>query len=204
MSDGTKGVKRLRDINAEATRKALVEAAAKRFASDGHAGTSLDDVAGDVGTTKGAVYHHFKDKKALFLAAYELLSQDLIASLSADPRMQESTVAGPIGAFLVLATQDRYRRVLFVEGPAVLGSKVCREIDMRYAFGLLARMVGRYGVAELLPQVSIGVLSNLLIALLIEGAQLISASEDQAQTAQQVELLLTQAIESMSRPLSNA
>ena len=75
---------------------------------------------------------------------------------------------------------------------------------MRYAFGLLARMVGRYGVAELLPQVSIGVLSNLLIALLIEGAQLISASEDPGQTAQQVELLLTQAIESMSRPLSSA
>ena len=103
MSDGTRGVKRLRDLHAEATRKSLVEAAARRFAHDGHAGTRLDDAAADVGTTKGAVYHHFKDKKALFLAAYELLSQELIGALSTDPRMQEATVAGPIGAFLALA-----------------------------------------------------------------------------------------------------
>ena len=61
----------LREQHAEATRQALLTAASARFAQQGYAHTSLDDVAADAGTTKGAVYHHFKDKEAIFQSLLE-------------------------------------------------------------------------------------------------------------------------------------
>lgn len=194
MSNVRQGVKRLRDQHAEATRAALVKAAVQRFSDDGHAGTSLDDIAADCGTTKGAVYHHFKDKKALYAAAYEHLSESLIAALAQDTRTTGPGVQGAINAFLSLATEDRYRRVLFVDGPAVLGSKACREIDMRYAKGLMTALVAQHTPPQLQAQMSTMVLTSMLLALLIEAAQLISAADDPQDTSRQVELLLKVAI----------
>ena len=201
MSHGSNDVKRLRDLHAEATRAALVQSAVVRFARDGYGGTSLDDIASDVGTTKGAVYHHFKDKQRVFQAAYEHLSHSLIGALEADPRTSEGGVRGAINAFLALASQDSYRRVLFIEGPAVLGNKLCREIDMRYALGLLSRLVGQYSPQALLDEVSIGVLASMLIALLIEAAQLISAAEDPEDTLRQVDVVLKTSIGALTGAL---
>ena len=85
MSNERHGVKRLRDQHAEATRAALVEAAVRRFSAHGHAGTSLDDIAADVGTTKGAVYHHFKDKGELLDAVahvgWDMLGESMTVRL---------------------------------------------------------------------------------------------------------------------------
>lgn len=111
----------LREQHAEATRLALVRAAALRFAEHGYAGTSLDDVAGDAGSTKGAVYHHFKDKRALFEATYEHLSSSLVHQLVQHPLMASGAVGDAIAVFLALAPNPSYSRVLFLEGPAVLG-----------------------------------------------------------------------------------
>jgi len=202
MSNERHSVKRLRDQHAEATRAALVEAAVRRFSTHGHAGTSLDDIAADVGTTKGAVYHHFKDKKALFAAAYEHLSQTLIHDLTQDPRTQSGGVHEPIRAFLTLATREGYRRVLFVEGPVVLGAAQCREIDMRYALGLMTAMVEQHTPPRLKKEVSTEVLTRMLLAQLIEAVQLISTADDAADMARQVELVLKLAFGALSRPAS--
>lgn len=200
MSKDTTSVKRLRDQHAEATRAALVQAAVQRFSRDGHAGTSLDDIAADVGTTKGAVYHHFKDKRAVFAAAYEHLSQTLIGALTQDPRTQQEGAYGAIRAFLDLATQDGFRRVLFVEGPVVLGGQACRDIDMRYSRGLLQAMVEMHAPPELKAQVPTDILTSLLLCLLVESAQLISSAQEPAQTTHHVEVVLRAAIGALMKP----
>jgi AcrR family transcriptional regulator len=204
MSKDTTSVKRLRDQHAEATRAALVQAAVQRFSRDGHAGTSLDDIAADVGTTKGAVYHHFKDKRAVFAAAYEHLSQALIGALALDPRTQQDGAYGAIRAFLDLATQDGFRRVLFVEGPVVLGSQACRDIDMRYSRGLLQAMVEMHAPPELKAQVPAEILTSLLLCLLVESAQLISSAQEPAQTTHHVEVVLRTAIGALIKPSASA
>src|SRR5689334_24966406 len=55
------------------TKTALLAAATRRFAELGFAGTSLEDVAADIEATRGAVYHHFANKTALFEAVFEEL-----------------------------------------------------------------------------------------------------------------------------------
>ena len=53
------------------TRKALVKSAADLFAERGYAGTSLDEVVSAARVTKGALYHHFAGKLALFQAVFD-------------------------------------------------------------------------------------------------------------------------------------
>jgi AcrR family transcriptional regulator len=55
----------------ESTRQALVDSAVELFTRNGYAGTSLDAIAGRARVTKGALYHHFSGKQALFEAVME-------------------------------------------------------------------------------------------------------------------------------------
>lgn len=61
--------KKLHESAAELTKQKIIDAAAQRFAIDGYQKTSIDGVAKEAGVTKGAIYHHFKDKKELLMAA---------------------------------------------------------------------------------------------------------------------------------------
>lgn len=114
---------------AEATRGELVRVAADLFAAHGYAGASLEDIAQKAGLTKGALYHHFRDKRALFAAVVgQMLEDDLV-------RIQEESkrLAGPRGdtswkrlllltdLFLDGFRDPRQSRIVWIDGPAVLG-----------------------------------------------------------------------------------
>jgi AcrR family transcriptional regulator len=53
---------------AEETRGRILDAAVKRFALAGYDATSVDEICGEAGVSKGAFYHHFPTKQAVFLA----------------------------------------------------------------------------------------------------------------------------------------
>ena len=72
-------VKSRREEYAETTRTAIVEAAIAQFTADGFARSSIDAVAESARVTKGAVYHHFKDKADLFEAAFVVMEERLLA-----------------------------------------------------------------------------------------------------------------------------
>jgi AcrR family transcriptional regulator len=54
----------------EATRRQILDAAARSFAEHGFNGNSLNDIVRDSGLTKGAFYFHFPSKEALALAVF--------------------------------------------------------------------------------------------------------------------------------------
>lgn len=133
-------VKSRRDMYAEATRAALVEEATKLFAERGFAATSLDDVARAASVTRGAVYHHFAGKQALFSAVVEeqeRLSIDRIAaSMTGYDDLWESCMAG-IDAFMDACVDPTYSTIVWREGMSALGwdgMKVCAE---KYSLGLI-------------------------------------------------------------------
>ncbi len=178
MRARTATVKTLRAEHADATRLRLLEEARVMFGKRGYGDTSLDDVARAAQATKGAVYHHFRDKKELFQAVYELLSRELVEAVI---RRAGANPAGRIdralAAFLEETTRPERIRVLLQDGPAVLQG-ACREIDARYGLGLVRELVEQSAEPKLLEEVGAEVMAKLVLAVVIEAGLVIGASGD--------------------------
>jgi AcrR family transcriptional regulator len=127
----------------EATRAALLEEATALFAERGYAGTSLEDVASASRVTRGAVYHHFASKQALFEAVLERQEEramaEVIAAAAAPDPWDAAMLA--LDAFLARCCDPTYGRLVWLEGPAALGWHRWRECEEQYAFGLVERFV---------------------------------------------------------------
>lgn len=133
-------VKSRRDQFSEATRAALLEAATRRFATLGFAGTALEDVAADIQASRGAVYHHFSSKRALFEAAFEQLETEAVrrcqeAGDRGEDAWQRALLA--LDEFLATCTEPVYGRVVWQEAPLALGWTRWEELENKFAFGLI-------------------------------------------------------------------
>src|SRR3712207_9091639 len=123
-----------------ATRGALLRAARGLFAAEGYAGVSTAELVRRAGVTRGALYHHFEDKRALFRALVEEVEGDLEEIVLGRARgvlegggdVEEAFVAG-FEAFLDACARPEFGRVLFVEGPAAPGWGEWHGIDPRHA-----------------------------------------------------------------------
>ena len=121
--------------NVEATNKttsSLIEIARKYFAQYGYFDVPLEKIAEEANVTKGAIYHHFKNKQGLFIAVLESVQKDIAAQIekealkSDDPWQQ--LILGCIG-FVNGANAKENRRILLVDAPSALGWDIWRKID---------------------------------------------------------------------------
>jgi AcrR family transcriptional regulator len=136
-------VKSRRELYSEATRAALLEEATALFAERGYAGTSLEDVASASQVSRGAVYHHFASKQALFEAVLDLqevrVSAEVIAAASTADPWDAAMLA--LDAYLTHCCDPVYGRLHWVEGPAALGWRRWRECEKDRAYGLVERFI---------------------------------------------------------------
>lgn len=125
---------------AMASRAKLLASARRLFETKGYAATSTEEVLQQTGLTRGALYHHFRDKQALFAAVCEATHGELVdaidqaTAVKADPH--ESLRLGS-RAWLTAAADPRRARILLVDAPAVLGAQAWREVDQRHGFAAL-------------------------------------------------------------------
>ena len=120
----------------EATRGQLIAAARKLFTEKSYAETSTPDIVAAAGVTRGALYHHFTDKQALFQAVVEQEAEDVAAEIERafgpDPHdSRAALLAGSEAYFAAMRVPGR-TRLLLLDGPAVLGRTVLDEIDSRH------------------------------------------------------------------------
>lgn len=120
----------------EATRGQLIAAARKLFTEKSYAETSTPEIVASAGVTRGALYHHFADKQALFRAVVEHeageVAQEIERAFGPDPMSARSALlAGSDAYFEAMRTPGR-TRLLLLDGPAVLGRVVLDEIDSRH------------------------------------------------------------------------
>lgn len=101
-----------RQRRAERTRTQILEAAARAFARDGYAGTSLNAILRESGVTKGAFYFHFASKEELALAAFRFKQEEILARTRAE-------VAEPADALEELAAVVRTRARIYAEDPSM-------------------------------------------------------------------------------------
>jgi AcrR family transcriptional regulator len=136
-------VKSRREMYSEATRAALLDEATALFAERGYAGTSLEDVASASQVTRGAVYHHFASKQALFEAVLDLqearATAEILAAATAANPWDAAMLA--LDAFLTQCCDPVYGRLVWLEGPAALGWHRWRECEKKYAYGLVEQFL---------------------------------------------------------------
>ncbi|PWW00185.1 TetR family transcriptional regulator [Hoeflea marina] len=145
-------------------RQALIDAARSLFIQRGYAETATPDIVALAGVTRGALYHHFEDKRALFRAVIEREAADVAAAIEAgtSPVMnpREAIVAGSRGYFDAMSKPGR-ARLLLLDGPAVLGADTMRAIDTETAEASL-----KDGLHVLLSGGRNGALADMLAVLL--------------------------------------
>jgi AcrR family transcriptional regulator len=150
------------------------------------------------GLSRGALYHHFASKEALFVAVLEDVEAGIAARLrkaaASAPSAEEALVAG-CTAFLRIANDATVRQIVLIDAPAVVGWERWREIDGRYGYGLL-----RTGLAALVPgtPAAIDLLAHVLLAALLELALVVARSKKPKSAVQDGERLLRHLIRSFA------
>lgn len=126
------------------TKRALVDVAEDLFTAHGYANTSLDSIVAGARVTKGALYHHFSGKQALFEAVFERVEADasrrIQKSLKGKRDPWQKALAG-LEAFMSVVQEPRYRRIVIAEGPSVLGYERFREQEERSTFATVVDIV---------------------------------------------------------------
>ena len=182
-----------REERAEATRAQLLDVAAELFASRGYAAVGTEDVVRQAGLTRGALYHHFADKRELFAAVHERVEQELVATIgermaaardSATP--VELLIIG-MRSFLDTCVHTAVLRISLLDGPTVLGWARWREVGERYGLGLVIGGLEFAMQAGELRRQDVRPLAHLLLAALSEAAQLIAHAEHPEQARAEVE-----------------
>ncbi|WP_369784953.1 TetR/AcrR family transcriptional regulator [Saccharomonospora xinjiangensis] len=115
-------VKRLRERQAEATRELLIGIARERFVQQGYSATAIDDIVRRAGIAKGALYHHFSGKDALFKAVYDVvLGETAEAVMTAALAEQDpwAAVRAGLSAFLDACLQPAFRRIVIIDSVGV-------------------------------------------------------------------------------------
>ncbi|MGL5164608.1 MAG: TetR/AcrR family transcriptional regulator [Afipia sp.] len=166
----------------EKTRSALMQAARRLFIEKGYGETSTPEIVAAAGITRGALYHHFEDKRALFRA---IVTDEALAVADAIERNAPAELQ-PIDALLAgsSAYLDAMRlpgrtRLLLIEGPSVLGLTEMKKLDEENAArtlrdGLEAAM----GKRSASSSASLAALADMLSAAFDRAALAIDAGED--------------------------
>ena len=169
-----------REEYSEATRLALLHAAKTLFASQGYQATGIEAVAQAARVTRGALYHHFDDKKALFDAVIVDLQANaarvIAARARAEPDKWQRLRVGT-DAFLEVCLDPAYRWLVIQEAPAILGRKRYQEIDEAYPLGLMTATLMSLRRAGELTFDDPDLLSRMISAMICEVAQLLADSE---------------------------
>lgn len=179
------------------TRRAILDRARHLFATQGYAATGTEEIIRELGITRGALYHQFKDKLGVFKAVITEAYGEITAYIQTRVQPLETNWQQLITgcqAFLEVAQQDEIRRLIFVEAPAVLAADDLVEID-QYGFGLLYQAIQIAVDEGELNTIDAEGFAHLVNGALNELAAWVAESDDsqRLQTATRlIETLLTQ------------
>jgi len=174
------------------TKRALVDVAEDLFTTNGYAAASLDAIVAGAEVTKGALYHHFSGKQALFEAVFERVETDaareIQKSLKGHRDPWEKALAG-LQAFLEVVQEPRYRRIVIQEGPSVLGYERYREQEERSTFANVLDIVqavlsaGEWKLDEDMQQT----FARIFFGAMSSAGESVSGAEDPIAAAARVE-----------------
>ena len=191
----------------EATRQALVDSAVELFKKRGYASTSLDEVAKRARLTKGALYHHFSGKQALFEAAFgavERAAKGKIAEIVDGPGGAWDRASAALQHWFQVCLDPTYQRLVMNEAPVVMGWERWREAEDQFSFGVIRTAVRDVIEAGEFEQLPVEAAARLLFGALSAGAMMIASAPDQRKANAEVSTTIVRMLESMRRHPSSA
>jgi len=179
-----------REEQAAATRAELLRVARELFAARGYAAVGTEEIVRAAHVTRGALYHHFADKRDLFRAVHAQLADELLASIVAQTAGSadawEALTRG-IQAFLDACTDPAVIRISHLDAPAVLGWAEWREVDAQHWLGVVTMALREAMDSGVLRRRDPDPLAHMLLGAMVEASMMIANAADPAAARAEVE-----------------
>ena len=160
--------------------------------------------------SRGAMYHQFPDKTALFIAVLEAVELDVLNRLAAEvaaarPKTAADTLHAAADAWLDIAGEPEVRRLVLLDAPNVLGWAGFREISQRCGLGMTEQLLTAAIEAGQLKAQPVRPLATVMIGALDEAAMSIANADDMTTEREQVRVVVHDLIDGlMSRATARA
>jgi AcrR family transcriptional regulator len=186
-------VKSRRDRYATITRAAVLEGARDLFVERGFDATSVDGIARVAEVSKGAVYHHFSDKKDIFaelLAGVQETAMGSVISAVEQAGTDWNRITVAVHTFLESYAQDSKARLILKQAPSVLGRDGIREVNERVALPFVRGWLEQLRDNGRLHPVPIEPTARILFGLLCEATTLVTDSDDPIAASGDIETII--------------
>ena len=189
-----------RETEARATREALIEAALELFTERGYAAVGTEEIVARAKVTRGALYHHFEDKRDLFRAVFQRVEGGLMERIGA--RMKAASdpwelMLNGMRSFLDACEEPAVKQIALTDAPSVLGWQEWREIDNRHGLGLTRTALEGAVAAGVLRPIAVEPMAHLFVAALSEAAFVIAYADRPRKARAEVEQALLQLVEGL-------
>jgi AcrR family transcriptional regulator len=194
--------RRTQEERSAATREALISAARKLWGLRGYAEVGTPEIAAAAGVTRGAMYHQFADKAALFSEVVETVEQDVMARMATVVAGSGATtpadaIRAAVDAWLEVSGDPEVRQLVLLDAPSVLGWAAFRDVAQRYSLGMTEQLLTEAIRAGQLPRQPVRPLAHVLIGALDEAAMAIATADDPKRARRETEEVLHRLIDAM-------
>jgi AcrR family transcriptional regulator len=194
--------RRTQEERSAATRDALISAARKLWGLRGYAEVGTPEIAMVAGVTRGAMYHQFADKAALFRDVVEVVEQDVMARMatmvaSSGGTSPADAIRAAVDAWLEVSADPEVRQLILLDAPSVLGWAAFRDVAQRYSLGMTEQILTQAIRAGQLARQPVRPLAHVLIGALDEAAMLIATAEDPKRARRETRQVLHRLIDAM-------
>jgi AcrR family transcriptional regulator len=164
----------------QATRAALIGVATGLFAANGYDRTAIPVVLDAAGVSRGALYHHFASKEALFEAVLQAVEAQATLKVTRAAGGATDPLDGlrrGCAAYLAMCRDPVVRQISLIDAPAVVGWERWREIDEQHAFGLVKAAIAAIAADGRVKPELVDVMAHMVLAALLEVALLVARAD---------------------------
>jgi AcrR family transcriptional regulator len=165
----------------QATRATLIDVATGLFATNGYEATAIPAVLDAAGVSRGALYHHFNSKEALFEAVLQAVEAQATLKVTRAARGATDPLDGlrrGCAAYLAMCRDPVVRRISLIDAPAVVGWERWREIDEQHSFGLIKAAIAAIAADGRVKPELVDVMAHVVLAALLEVALLVARADE--------------------------
>jgi AcrR family transcriptional regulator len=188
-----------------ATQQALIGAARRLWGERGYAEVGTPEIAEAAGVTRGAMYHQYADKAALFRAVLEAMDVEIIGRIqatvaAAQPKTPADTMHAMANAWLDIAAEPEVRQLMLTDAPSVIGWSEYREMSQGNSVEAAEQLLSAAIEAGQLRPQPLRPLALVLLGAFEEAAMYMARAEDPVRARNEVRAVVRDLIDGLLSP----